>query len=340
MFSSNKAPRLDDDNSSDEIATLMDDDDESDGQKVTAATQEITSSNVESVEEDSLWPVVTQWTAIGSNAASSLLDRHVHLSIGIDEAGRGSCMGPMVYGLCAVETNKISDFFQRTGAMDSKQMNHKKRIQSASSMVDVKNEGDVGVFWSVQVVDADVIDKSRLCRYPKSLNELSMNTVFALLDKFLEDLSGNGAKFTIEKITIDAIGPDKLLYNRAMKHISRSDGMLNKQEITPVVVAESKADSKYTEVGAASIWAKLTRDRLNKTCEFKENLQFDRNWGCGYPSDTEASNWLKNNLHSVFGFPRVVRHSWKNVKAEVECKAIEVTWPSDDSDVVGQRDRI
>lgn len=56
------------------------------------------------------------------------------------------------------------------------------------------------------------------------------------------------------------------------------------------VVSESKADDKYPVVSAASIIAKVTRDRLLENWEFVENKsglkQIGHNFGCGYPGDT------------------------------------------------------
>jgi len=72
-------------------------------------------------------------------------------------------------------------------------------------------------------------------------------------------------------------------------------------------VVESKADDKFPVVSAASIAAKVVRDKELKDWAFKENFpegqKPDSNWGCGYPSDPLAKAWIRRNFDPVFGFP-------------------------------------
>lgn len=55
------------------------------------------------------------------------------------------------------------------------------------------------------------------------------------------------------------------------------------------MVSESKADDTYPIVSAASICAKVMRDKLLEEWEFNEEkageIKFDHNFGCGYPGD-------------------------------------------------------
>jgi hypothetical protein len=78
-------------------------------------------------------------------------------------------------------------------------------------------------------------------------------------------------------------------------------------------------------VGAASICAKVTRDRAIKAWSFRElyaadglplsgRRQFAPLECSGYPGDEKTVRWLESNGDRVFGFPSVVRHSWKTTK--------------------------
>ncbi len=74
---------------------------------------------------------------------------------------------------------------------------------------------------------------------------------------------------------------------------------------------EKKADSKYKEVSAASVLAKVERDRILENWVFVEkNVEFTRIFGCGYPGDKLTKKWLLKNYDEVFGYPSLVRFSW------------------------------
>lgn len=102
------------------------------------------------------------------------------------------------------------------------------------------------------------------------------------------------------------------------------------------VVVEKKADATYPIVSAASICAKVPRDKIldRWPCD-DPRICKDRVWGCGYPSDKDTVRWTKENLHPVFGWPDCVRFSWgpsrevldKNPR---EHGAIPVRWPEED----------
>ena len=87
------------------------------------------------------------------------------------------------------------------------------------------------------------------------------------------------------------------------------------------VVARHKADDTYPVVSAASIIAKVTRDRLisDISAEFGEDI------GSGYPSDPKTigfiEKWIKENGCS----PRYTRNSWetvRNIKSRLSVRKI------------------
>lgn len=93
------------------------------------------------------------------------------------------------------------------------------------------------------------------------------------------------------------------------------------------VTVESKADDTYPVVSAASICAKVTRDhalRDFKYCE--QGREFSDEVGCGYPGDKITQKWLRDNLDPVFGFPSLVRFSWKTSYALLEKEGCKIEW--------------
>jgi ribonuclease H2 subunit A len=54
--------------------------------------------------------------------------------------------------------------------------------------------------------------------------------------------------------------------------------------------------------------------------------RFDRNFGSGYPSDPITKKWLLGNVDYVFGFPSIVRFSWKTCSQLLSGKGATVEW--------------
>ena len=78
---------------------------------------------------------------------------------------------------------------------------------------------------------------------------------------------------------------------------------------SPKIVAEHKADSKYIPVAAASILAKVTRDRaIEKLKEAYGEI------GSGYPSDPITRRFLEEYYKKHGVFPPIVRKSWKTLE--------------------------
>lgn len=74
------------------------------------------------------------------------------------------------------------------------------------------------------------------------------------------------------------------------------------------IISEHHADQKYPVVSAASIIAKVTRDR--RIAEI-ENQYGD--FGSGYPSDERTIRFLEDWVRKHGSFPGFVRKSWKTI---------------------------
>lgn len=125
--------------------------------------------------------------------------------------------------------------------------------------------------WCVKVVSPQTISHSMLMRTKYNLNSLSFDTVYSILDV----IKSEGVQ--VEHVYVDTLGKPET-YKKQL-----SD-RYPKYSFTVC----SKADSIYPVVGAASIFAKVTRDfnLENWKPETEKSLSFDRNFGSGYPSGT------------------------------------------------------
>jgi len=92
-------------------------------------------------------------------------------------------------------------------------------------------------------------------------------------------------------------------------------------------VVESKADDTYPVVSAASICAKVTRDKeLKKFVYLEQGKKFSGDVGCGYPGDKVTRAWLKDHMDPVFGFPSIVRFSWKTSYKMLDDNQARAEW--------------
>ena len=143
-----------------------------------------------------------------------------------------------------------------------------------------------------------------LARDPISLNALSHNAAIELIRRVME----SGVRVT--EIYVDAVGNCETY----QKKLERLFGKKAKITVKP------KADAIYKVVGAASIRAKVTRDRMTKNWQFREarpHLTFHPLNCSGYPGDAATIGWLEKNYNNVFGYPCVTRFSWSTIRKRV-----------------------
>ncbi|CAG8464919.1 3194_t:CDS:10 [Ambispora leptoticha] len=228
--------------------------------------------------------------------------------LGVDEAGRGPVLGPMVYGICYCplsEKNKI----EKLGFADSKTLSEKSResfIKVIMSRPDIFG-------WAVRVLTPQDISSDMLKKNKHNLNAQSHDATISLI----RDILAQGINLT--EVYIDTVGPSDT-YQAKLQRLFQGI------EFT----VASKADRTFPIVSAASICAKVTRDHVIKKLEFEEirlRDEISRDFGCGYPSDPNTMQWLRSNLDPVFGFPRIVRFSWTPCDLLLKKKAVKVRWP-------------
>ena len=208
------------------------------------------------------------------------------LVAGIDEAGRGPVVGPMVMAVACIDKKKEHGLLQ-LGVKDSKQLSKSRREELFPLIKSMVHS------YNFKVMPAKELDELMVRR---SLNEIEAMMAGELLNS-LEKKPGI--------VFVDS--PDILEANfaqRIKKYIS----------FETVIRSEHKADVNYPIVSAASIVAKVLRDK-----EIGEIEKVFGKIGSGYSHDEQTIMFLKNYLQHNNSFPDIVRKSWltsQNLLAE------------------------
>uniref|UniRef100_D8Q4A9 Ribonuclease n=1 Tax=Schizophyllum commune (strain H4-8 / FGSC 9210) TaxID=578458 RepID=D8Q4A9_SCHCM len=221
--------------------------------------------------------------------------------LGVDEAGRGPVLGPLVYGVAYVaETGK--ERMEAMGFADSKTLDAARRealLETLCSAPDVLG-------WAVRVISPQALSSGMLRRPPTNLNEQSRDATVMLIRGVL------ARGIQLSAVFVDALGPT----------VAYEQWLSQRFPEIKFTVA-NKADSKFKIVGAASVAAKVTRDALIDASRFPAER------GSGYPSDPKTKAWLAAAVEPTFGFPRAVRFSWATSKVILDKHAHAVQWIDD-----------
>ncbi len=195
---------------------------------------------------------------------------------GVDEAGKGPVLGPMVIGAVGCDS---PDEIQRTGVRDSKVLNRKKR--------EMLYETITGKFpFFVVILTAGDIDSRR--------ETMTMNDIVA--SAHAEAIIAIGADIGY----VDACDVNEERYEKTLT------GLVGNR---CRIIAKHRADSLFPVVSAASVVAKVTRDRIIESL-WEEWGDF----GSGYPSDKKTIDFLLNYIRSHGTPPPIARLSWATTR--------------------------
>jgi len=197
--------------------------------------------------------------------------------LGIDEAGRGSVLGPMVIAGVIVP-EKMEKVLERMGVKDSKRLTANRRTILSRKLRKMFD-------YEIVVISAREIDEMRADGI--NLNDIEKNAMRDLI-----------IKLNPEKAIVDAVD---VKAERFQKNLCESTGVN--------VIAEHKADDKYIEVSAASIIAKAERDA--QVAEINKDFIKSGGIGSGYPSDPTTKKFLTDYTYD--DMPDFVRRSWATV---------------------------
>ena len=200
------------------------------------------------------------------------------LICGVDEAGRGSLLGPLVIAGVSLKRSKIKKL-SSMGIRDSKKLTPAARERLYKKIIEYADD------YYIARINPKTIDRSVKKHQLNLLEAKYMAKVIAKL------------KPNISYVDSCDVNP-----KRFGKEI---DKMAKKGKIR----SYHHADSRFVIVSAASIVAKVNRDKAIAKLRKKHDL------GSGYPSDKKTINFVSKYISDKKEIPSFVRKSWKPVQA-------------------------
>lgn len=194
------------------------------------------------------------------------------ISCGMDEAGRGPVLGPMVIAIVCGDR----DILSKTGARDSKALTPSMRVRIDQRIREVASWVDL-----VAVTPSEI----NMEMSSTTLNEIEYR-------RYLELIIRSPACGTVY---VDAFDVNQL---RLQERLCVDSGR--------EVVCRHRADSEFVEVSAASVIAKVARD--SKISELHEKYG---DFGSGYPSDPRTVKFLETSLSEGINLDDIARTKWK-----------------------------
>jgi ribonuclease HII len=211
--------------------------------------------------------------------------------LGIDEAGRGSVIGPMVIAGVVIEEEDHEEL-RKIGAKDSKMLSPAQRERLYPLIKKIAKD------YIALKVSAKEIDESRK---EKNLNIIEAEKMAQIIKTMKAD------KAYVDTPQASTGKFKAILLNLAKNHTE--------------IIAENYCDERYPVCSAASIIAKVERDR--EVEKIKKIVGFD--FGVGYSHDARSIEFIKKALkekkHLEF-----IRHSWVTVdglKSKKEQKTLK-----------------
>lgn len=199
---------------------------------------------------------------------------------GVDEAGRGCVLGPLAVAGVSVRSSKLEELAD-LGVKDSKMLTAKQREALYPEILRVCEGVQVSRI-PPKMIDL-YVNRGKKHRRLNYLETIHMARVIDSL--------------RVDEVFIDAPDANPERFTQELKDLLTSK---------PKVVAEHKADANYPVVSAASIVAKVERDK-----DVAQLREVHGDFGSGYPSDPDTIAFLESWMKSNAAQPEFARKSWK-----------------------------
>jgi len=200
---------------------------------------------------------------------------------GIDEAGRGAVIGPMVIAGVLVDQSRVGELVE-AGVRDSKELTPGVRAELSKLIREIVERVEL------IVIEARLVDESTRRSGARGINELEARMIAELIDKLKPDAA--------------YVDLPSTKYHDFRALIEQYTGH------KCFLILEHKADQKYPVVSAASIIAKHERDMLIE--KLKAELG---DFGSGYPSDPKTRKFLLQALIRGNIQREHIRLTWKTL---------------------------
>jgi ribonuclease HII len=208
---------------------------------------------------------------------------------GVDDAGRGPIIGPLVIGGIVVSEAQMKELLT-IGVRDSKLLSAQTRTRLAAKIRELATKVSV-VEVQPKEIDDVVLHGERL----RKLNYLEAKLMAQVI-----------AQLAPAEAYVDASDVNEERYGKTIMEFLPA-------ELKAVrIISEHHADRTYPVVSAASIIAKVRRDEAVETLRGEYG-----DFGSGYVTDPKTMRFLKEWRGKHAEYPPIVRLSWKTIK-EIE----------------------
>ncbi len=204
------------------------------------------------------------------------------LVLGIDDAGRGPVIGPMVLAGCLID-DKVERKLKKLGVKDSKKLTQKRREFLSEKIKEIAET------FEIVLAHPEEIDG-------KNKNGVNLNAVEAI--KAAEIINRINRGFNKIKVIIDCPSVSIEKWKDFLK--TKINNLSNLE-----IVCEHKADVNHVSVSAASILAKCVRE-IEMT-RLKE--KYGNEIGSGYCSDPHTYKFLEKHSQT-YGDKGIFRKTW------------------------------
>jgi ribonuclease HII len=205
--------------------------------------------------------------------------------MGVDDAGRGPLIGPMILAGVLIDKNSEA-FLKKQDVKDSKMLTHSVRVRLAKMI------REASLSYKVVKTYPREIDKALT-------SKINLNTLEAM--KIAEVINGlNDGKQKI-RVVIDCPSVNiKAWHSTLLSHVENQKNLQ--------IACEHKADVNHIAVASASILAKVAREE--EVAKIKKQYG---NIGSGYPSDPDTKEFLKKQGKKLSD-SGIFRKSWQTWK--------------------------
>ena len=193
---------------------------------------------------------------------------------GVDDAGRGSMLGPLVIAGISMDKKKLRKLTS-LGVKDSKKLSPKSREDLYKKIISLVDN------YYVAKIPPRSIDSSVK---KHGLNQLEAKYMAKVISK---------------------LDPDTSFVDSCDVNPKRFGNQISKLSNNKKIRSYHHADSRFVIVSAASIIAKVNRDKAIA------RLRKEHDLGSGYPSDRKTVEFVKKYYETQKTMPNFVRKSWK-----------------------------